>query len=463
MAPQKISFLSLVLLIVASIDSIRNLPASAVFGPSLIFFFLLAAVLFLMPVALVSAKLSAAFPEEGGVYAWVKLAFGENTAMAAVWLQWINTIVWYPTILSFIAGTLAYLIDPALAQNKTYLISVILSVFWALSFLSLFGVKISAKVNDICTAIGTIFPMLLLIALGCWWWLSGHPLEIRIASDTVIPSFATEASWVSLIAAMSSFLGMELAGVHVRDIEQPQRNFPKAVLCASAFILFSMLLGSLSIAFVIPQEEINFVSGVMQVFSRFFHLLGLGWCIPAITALIAVGSIGGMINWLISPAKGLLQAAESGFLPRVFLYRNRHGAPVSIILAQALFASLACLAFLFVPSINGFYWFLTALSTELYMSMYVLVFLSAYVLRSAGSPEAFQIPGGRIGLLCAIGMGLFGCIATIAVSFFPPPHSSIESSAGYGFMIAIGNLAALAPLAFLFLYRYRSGRAVLIR
>ena len=115
----KISVLALVLLITGAIDSIRNLPATALFGSSLIFFFIFSAIIFLIPVALISAELSSAWPdEEGGIYSWVKYAFGENVAFFTIWLQWINTMVWYPTILSFIAATLAYLINPALAQNK---------------------------------------------------------------------------------------------------------------------------------------------------------------------------------------------------------------------------------------------------------------------------------------------------------------------------------------------------------
>lgn len=130
MSHKKISLFSLVLLIVAAIDNIRNMPASALFGSALIFFFLFSAVVFLIPTSLVAAELSATFPEKGGVYQWVKMAFGEKWAMLAIWMQWINTMVWYPTILSFIAGTAAYLVDPELAQNKVYLISCILIVFW---------------------------------------------------------------------------------------------------------------------------------------------------------------------------------------------------------------------------------------------------------------------------------------------------------------------------------------------
>ncbi|MBM3191944.1 MAG: amino acid permease, partial [Chlamydiae bacterium] len=118
---KKISAFSLALLIIAAIDSIRNLPSAALFGSSLIFFFALSALLFLFPTALVAAELTAAFPKEGGVYHWIRLAFGEKMGMIAIWLQWVNTMVWYPTILSFIAATMAYLIDPSLADNKTYL------------------------------------------------------------------------------------------------------------------------------------------------------------------------------------------------------------------------------------------------------------------------------------------------------------------------------------------------------
>ena len=115
---KKISLYSLVMLIVASIDSIRNLPAAALFGSSLIFFFILSAFIFLLPTSLVAAELTAIYPEKGGVYHWVNSAFGNKWAMIAIWMQWINTMVWYPTILSFIAGTAAYLINPELAEHK---------------------------------------------------------------------------------------------------------------------------------------------------------------------------------------------------------------------------------------------------------------------------------------------------------------------------------------------------------
>ncbi|MBS0620855.1 MAG: amino acid permease [Verrucomicrobia bacterium] len=460
MLKKKISLLSLVILIIAAIDNMRNLPAAALFGSSLIFFFTVSALIFLIPTALVSAELSAAFPEKGGVYQWVQMAFGKKSAMAAIWLQWINTMVWYPTMLSFIAGTLAYLINPELAQNKFYLISVILAIFWGLTFINMKGIHVSAWVNNVCGTMGTIFPLLFLILLGGIWYFSGRPLQIAIRPDTLLPPLSSATSWVSLIAIMASFLGMELSGVHVNDIRNPQRNFPRAVFLATLFIFLSMVLGSLAIAFVLPEQEINLIAGIMQMFSRFFEAFGLQPLTPVLTLLIVIGSIGTMINWLISPAKGLSHAAEYGFLPRFFAEKNKHGVASRILLSQAVLVTLFCLLFLFVPSVNAFYWFLTALSTELYMIMYILMFCAGIRLhyRYVNRPKSFKIPGGNWGIWSCSTLGVVGCVTTILVSFFPPGNINVGSGARYFLMICIGNLVTIGPL--LLFYRYQSLRSL---
>ena len=454
---KKISFFSLIILIVAAIDNIRNLPSAALFGSSLLFFFIFSAIVFLIPTALIAAELSAAFPDNGGVCHWVNKAFGKKWAMAAIWLQWINTMVWYPSMLSFIAGILAYLIDPSLAQNKVYLISVILTVFWGLTLFNLKGIHMSTLLNNVCAVVGTIFPMFLLIFLGAVWYFMGQPLQIHIDSTNVIPSLNDSASWVSLIAIMASFLGMELSGVHVNEIDKPQKNFPRAVLFASLFIFVTMLLGSLSIAFVLPAQEINLISGVMQVFSTFAEMLHAQPLLPVLTVLILFGSIGTMINWLISPAIGLMHAAEFGFLPPFFTKKNKAGVASNILLAQAILVTIFCSIYLLEPTVNASYWFLLSLSTELYMLMYILMFCACVKLRykHKGRAQAFRIPGKQWGLWITASLGLVGCLVTIVVSFFPPEHVDLGSPFRYFAMIAIGNLVTISPLGLFYLYKAR--------
>src|SRR6185437_14865497 len=104
----------------------RTLPIGAVYGFSLVFFYLVAALVFFIPTILVTAELATAWPNTGGAYIWVREAFGPHCGFMVIWLQWIYNVVWYPTILAFIGATLAYLFDPALANNKYFLIAVVL-------------------------------------------------------------------------------------------------------------------------------------------------------------------------------------------------------------------------------------------------------------------------------------------------------------------------------------------------
>src|SRR3990167_7732503 len=167
---------SLAMITAGSVDSVRNLPETALFGSSLIFFFVLGALFFLLPTALVSAELASTSQESGGVYAWVKNAFGLRWGFFAIWFQWIENVIWYPTILSFVAGTIGYLISPSLAQDKIFLIVVILCSFWGATIINLFGIKSSARFSNFCTMAGLLLPMTLIIALGTAWIFSGKPL-----------------------------------------------------------------------------------------------------------------------------------------------------------------------------------------------------------------------------------------------------------------------------------------------
>ncbi len=457
MKNKKIPIYSLVLLIIASVDSIRNLPTAALFGSPLIFFFIFSALVFLIPISLVAAELSATFPEKGGIYHWIQSAFGQKWAMVAIWLQWISTMVWYPTALSFIAGTAAYLINPDLAQNKSYLVSCILIIVWGVTFINLKGLHFSLKLTNICAIVGTVIPLILLIAMGAAWVFTGMPLQIEVNSQTVIPSLSNADNWVSLIAIMASFLGMELAGVHVNDIRDPQKNFPKAVFYSGSFILATMLFGSLAIALVLPVQDINLVAGTMQVFTNFLHVFGLKSLIPFLTICIVLGTLGGQTNWLISPAKGLLHAAEFGYLPPFFKKKNKHGVTHTILIAQALVISLLTLVFLLQPTVNAFYWFLTALSTELYMLMYVLMFLSALFLhyRYKERPKSFKIPGRVYGLWVTCLLGLFGCLCTIVVCFFPLKNVNIGSPLEYIMKVVVGNILTISPVLLFYLYKNR--------
>ena len=182
-----------------------------------------------------------------------------------------------------------------------------------------------------------------------------------------------------------------------------------------------MIFGSLAIAFVLPQNQINLVNGVMQAFTNFFAAYHMSWVIPVMTILLLIGSLGGIISWIISPARGLLQAAQSGYLPEFLQKENKHGVAQNLLITQAVLVSLLCVAFLLMPSVNGSYWLLTDLSTQLYMLMYVLMFIAALALKYQFPQKfrAFAVPGKKIGMWYTAILGLIGCAITLIVGFFP--------------------------------------------
>ncbi len=454
-----VSMFALAMLITGSIDSIRNMPTAALFGSQLVFFFIVGAILFLLPVGLVSAELVSTKDLPGGIYGWVKTAFGKGVGLLAIWLQWINTMVWYPTILSFIAGTIAFVIDPALAKNKLYLVGVILSVFWLLTLLNLRGIKTSAKFAEVCALIGMVIPVGIIILLGIIWVAKGHHMNVDLSPAALVPHFGKGDSWISLTAIVTAFLGMELATVHVKDVENPQKTFPRALLFSIIFILITMVLGSLAIAIVMPSSQINLVDGVMQAFGNFLQEYHLHWLLPVLGVMLIIGSVGGMINWIISPAKGLLQAGQDQFLPKILCKVNKHGVAGNLLITQAIIVTFVCLAFLLMPTVNASYWLLTDLSTQLYVMMYVLMFIAAIALKlkSKAGHASFHVPGGKNGMWVWCFLGIIGCLITLVVGFIPPSSIDVGGGLHYQLVFASGIIIMLLPVLGLYaIQKYRN-------
>ncbi|USQ14106.1 amino acid permease [Legionella lytica] len=442
-----LTIFSLTMITVGSVDSIRNLPATALFGSQLIFYFVLGALFFLIPTALVSAELASGWAKQGGIYIWVKQAFGKKMGFLAIWLQWIENVIWYPTILSFVAGTIGYLINPALTGNPYFLWSVIVSCFWGATLLNLRGMSSSALFSNLCSLAGLLLPMSLIIGLGVAWIAQGNPLQVQFDGPSIVPHLSDQSMWVSLTAIIMSFCGIEIATVHANDVKNPQNAFPKVLVYSVGIILSTLILGSLAIAIVLPQNDINLVAGIMQAFEAFFSSYHMHWMMPIVAVMLVLGGLGGVSNWIIAPTTGLLVAAEDGNLPGAFQKTNANGAPVVMLYTQATIVTLLSGLFLFMPSVNGSYWLLTALAAQLYMLMYFIMFAAAIKLRLSEPehPRAFKIPGGMFGMLFVAGVGIIGVCATLAVSFIPPDGIDVGSLARYECTLIFGLLLMCSP------------------
>lgn len=454
MNPAKISVLALALLMTGAVDGVSNLPSIALFGEKLIFFFLAASVLFLLPTGLVSAELCTHFKEEGGIYLWVKQAFGQHVGACSIWLQWINTMIWFPTCLTTLVGTFAYLVVPHLAANPVYLVSTSVGIFWLMTWLNLQGIKQSARIASWAAMLGLILPMLLILTLSVIWILSGKPLQFHMTAQNIIPNLHQGSNWTALTAVITSFLGMELATVHVKRIERASVVFPKALMLSIGLIIVTMGFGSLGVALVVPHANIVLVSGAVQALQVLFAAFHLSGLLPILGACLIFSSVGSIVNWLISPANGLLQAAHDGFLPKSFTKENKHGYPKVIFIGQAIVVSLVSTAFFLMPSVNGSYWFLLDLSTEVYVMMYLLMFTAAMV-HFWKFKKINVIPGGKWGAIGLASLGMVGCILTFIVGFIPPATVNVGSATHFIGCFVLGLLAVSSPAVLLMIYRHK--------
>jgi len=455
----KIGVYTLAMINVAAIASLKNLPMMAEYGFSLIFFYVLAAVVFFIPSALVSAELATGWPKTGGVYIWVREALGAKWGFVAIWLQWIENVIWYPTILSFAAATLAYIFDPALASNKFFMLAVILITYWGSTLMNLMGMRAAGLLSSIGVIGGTIIPGILIISLGAYWLISGQESQIAFTAHSLVPDMSNLNNLIFLTGVLLGLMGMEMSAVHAQEVKNPQKDYPKAILLSAVIILVVMILGSFSIAVVLPRTEISLVAGVMEAFDFFFKKYHLDWLTPILAALIVVGAIGTVSTWIIGPSKGLLATAQSGDLPKFFQKTNENGMPLRIMILQAVIVTVLALVFLVMPTVSMAYLILTALTTQLYLIMYGLMFISAIRLRytKPGVKRAYRVPGGNIGMWVVSSVALVASAFTIVFGFLPPSELTTgRQVALYEMFLFMGViLMFLAPIAIHHFHRSR--------
>ncbi len=418
----KLGVLALAMINIAAVVTPKNLPITAEYGWSMFFFVGVATLVFLIPIGLAAAELASVEPpERGGVYAWVRAAFGDRVGFLAVWCEWSENLTWFPTVLAYVAGAAAYLVSPELAGDKVFLVVVMLSVLWGTTLVNFLTTARSTRLTTIGTLLGALLPIVLMVGLAIAWLADGKGSEIPFSSGELVPNLDV-ANMVLLAGIILGFAGMELAGYHAREAANPKADYPKAMLLSMAVVLAFVIFGSLALAIVVPAHELSLVDGAMQFFQTMLDGLGIGWALKPMAALIVIGALAHLSPWILSPAKGLAAVARRGHLPPVLGRLNKNGVPAAGMVVQAIGGTLFTLLFLFIPGVNTSYWILTALTTQVFVVMYILIFASVIRLRytQPDKERAFRIPGGMVGVWLTMGLAIAGCLFAFVLGFFPP-------------------------------------------
>ncbi len=430
---------------VGSVGYLGSAPAMSVFGLASVFLYVLPAVVFLLPVSLVAAELASGWP--GGIYNWVRQGISAPMGLLAVWCQFAQTIFYYPALLAYVAGTLAYVVDPRLAANGVYNAVVIIVLFWAGVLVTSRGPGLVARLSSRGTLVGTLIPGAILVGLGIAYLATGQHSAAPMNASHLLPAWSGIASIVLIVNGFFTYAGVEVNAVHVDELSTPGREYPKSIFLAVALVLAIFILPTLAIAWVIPAHQISFTAGVMQAFSRLLGHFGAAFAVPLIAIALAVGALAGMIAWLNGPSEGLLRIGrEQGFLPPRFQQVNANGIQMHIIGAQGAVITLIALLYAFVPGVSRAYWIFAAMATQVYLIMYVLMFIAAVRLRRSqpDQPRGYRAPA--LGLLCLLGGA--SSVAALVIGFVAPSQVGHSDPLVYACLILAGILAigVLPPL-----------------
>lgn len=423
----KLSVATLAIMNITAVVSLRGLPAEAIYGLSSAFYYLFAAVVFLIPTALVAAELAAMFSDkQGGVFRWVGEAFGPRTGFLAIWLQWIESTIWYPTVLTFGAVSLAFIglndaSDAALASNKVFTLVIVLAIYWIATFIAMKGLSWVGKISKWGGLIGTIIPAGLLIVLGIIYIASGGHNYMDMSQGF----FPDLTKLDNIVLASSIFLfyaGMEMMGVHVMDVNNPSKNYPKAIIIGSLATVAIFILGTFALGVIIPAKDINLTQSLLIGFDNYFRHFHISWAGPIIAVALMFGVLASVLTWVAGPSKGIYTVGKAGYLPPFFQESNKNGVQRNILFVQGGIVTLLSLLFVIMPSVQSFYQILSQLTILLYLIMYMLMFAAAIVLRykMKDTPRPFRIGKGNA-LMWVLGViGFAGSLLAFILSFIPP-------------------------------------------
>lgn len=436
---------AMTVMIITTVVSLRGLPSQAEFGIQSIFYYLFAAIVFLIPFSMVCAELASTYTHSGGLYRWVAEAFGPKWGWSAMYLEWQTLVIWFPAVLMFAAVSLAYIFwpesfDAKLSANKIYTLIVVLAVYWITNFIAFRGMKSSKILSTLGGLFGTIVPGAVLIILGVAYLCMGKP--IMLTHESFFPDF-TKIGTIVLAASIFLFYGgMEMNAVHVQNMKDPARQFPRAMFLAVAVIVLLFVFATLAIGFVVPAKDINLLASLLVAYNDLWTAVGVPWLGNVMALLITFGVIGQVSVIIAGPSTGLVAVGESGYLPRSLQNTNSRGVNKPILYVQAIFVSVLSLVLVVLPSVESAYQIMSQMATVIYLILVLMIYFAFIRLRRTQPQKrrGFRVPGGKFGEVVVAGIGILGAIVAMILSFIPPSQINTGSPVVYVLIIFCGAL-----------------------
>jgi amino acid transporter len=439
-------FWDVLLFNIATVLGPRWIAAAGHNGTSSISLWVLAAVFFFVPGALVINELSSRFPEEGGLYVWAKEAFGDFHGFVAGWTYWIYTVFYFPGLLLASASMSAFVVGEkggALSQDRTFLITISLALLVIAVVLNIIGLNIGKWLQN-AGGVGTYLPLLILAGVAVLLYFKrGSVTHFTMANMMPTWNWDTVNFWSQIAFA---FTGLELVSAMSEEVRDPRRTLPRAVFGAGALIAFMYVAGTFAILTLLPAADLDPKSGVFHAITIGSVALKVGFIGILAAILVSVGNAGGVGSTVAGIARVPFVVGIDRYLPAAFgKIHPRWKTPYISILVQAIVSGAILLLSQINETARGAYQFLIDAAIILYFIPFLYMFAAVIKLARrkdrTESQNTVLVPGGVAGVWIAGGLGFVVVLAAIFVSLVPPGDSS--DKLGFELKLVIGTLVSV--------------------
>ncbi|MFT6289264.1 MAG: amino acid transporter [Alcanivorax sp.] len=424
----------MVLFTVSAILLLDTLTAAASVGAPSIVWWILLGLIFFVPFAMICAEMGCAYPQQGGIYAWIRNGFGGRWASRATWCYWVNTAVWIPAIFLLFAGVFKQIFFPNLSLGGQIIIGVMLT--WLTVAVNVMALDVGKWIPNI----GALLKILIFIAviIGAFNHIQHNGMANPLTLGTLKPDFGSSIQYIPAI--IYGMLGFELVSAGSDEMRDPARDVPRAILISGAIILVLYVLGTFAILAAIPAGDINLVEGLIDTLIMFFGGSAIG---NAFVLILGIGALytffSNGVTWALGCNRAAAEAAIEGELPKIFALETKIGTPIGAAVLMGLVSTFVLVLYGFLSASNeDLFWSLFAFSAVIFLLPYQGMMLTFIKMRrlDPDHPRPYAVPGGlRMARLCA-----WLCITILALSivlFMYTPGSGPEWAVVGGVIITL--------------------------
>ncbi len=430
--------LDLTLFTVCAILVVDQLAASAAIGPQSVFWWVFTMVLFFIPYGLITAELGSAYPDQGGIYAWVRRAFGPRWGGRTAWLWWINVALWQPSVFILFAGIFAALFIPDLTLWAQIAIAVALT--WLTVWINIVRLDIGKWVPNL----GAIFKVAIMLAIGIggFVYAANHGVANELTISSMAPSWGASLAFLPVI--VYNFMGFELMSGASAEMKNPARDVPLTIALSGLLIAAFYLFATIGILIALPLDEINLVSGVIDTLRVFLGEGGAGGALVIALGLMALYSfVANMVTWTMGANRSAAEAALEGNLPPMFARLHAvHKTPASAAIVTGIVTTVVIVIYGFLAAdAEDLFWTLFAFSSIVFLIPYLIMFAAFLRLRSidATTPRPYRVPGGNAGALAFATLCILFILQAIVFFIYTPGEFDLN----YAGSVIVGVLVTI--------------------